>query len=61
MNVATSTCAFYLPNGTAVQSSCLSTSDDKNVTISLVDTYNAYHYPADNFTVTVNGISIVDT
>jgi hypothetical protein len=60
MNVATSTCAFYLPNGIA-ESSCVSTSDDKNVTISLVDTYNVYHYPANNFTVTVNGISIVAT
>jgi hypothetical protein len=61
MNVATSTCSVLLPNGTAVQTSCSSTSDDKNVTISMVDTYSVYQYPSNNFTIKVNGISIIST
>lgn len=59
INVATSTCSIFLPNGTLVQSSCSSTSDNKNVTITMIDTYNAYHYPANNFTAVINGISIM--
>lgn len=61
MEVATDVCSVILPNSTVLTSSCFSTSDNKNVTISLVDTYDAYHYPANNFTATVNGISILSS
>jgi hypothetical protein len=59
INVATSTCSVALPNTTKVQSTCSSTSDNKNVTISMTDTYGAYQYPADNFTISVSGVSII--
>lgn len=59
MNVATSTCSIALPNGTLIESSCSSTSENKNVTITMVDTYNAYHYPANNFTAIIHGMSIM--
>lgn len=59
MNVATDECSVFLPNGTKLVSTCSSTTDNKNVTISLTDTYNSYHYPADTFTASVNGISII--
>ena len=59
MDIATDECACILPNGTELESSCESTEDNKNVTIKLVDTYDSYHYPADNFTVRVHGVSIM--
>lgn len=59
INVATNTCSIALPNGTLASSTCSSTSDNKNVTISMIDTFSAYHYPANNFTAVVNGISIM--
>ena len=31
------------------------------MTIKLVDTYDDYHYPADNFTLRVHGVSIMAT
>ena len=58
MDIATDVCHVYLPNGTEVESSCSSTEDNKNVSISMVDNWGAYHYPPDNFTVTVSGVSI---
>lgn len=58
MNVATDVCEVFLPNGTLLTSTCSSTQDNKNVSITLTDTWGAYHYPADNFTVKVRGISI---
>ena len=58
MSIATDVCHVYLPNNTEVESTCSSTEDNKNVSITMVDTYGAYHYPADNFTVEVSGVSI---
>ena len=58
MNVATDVCEVFLPNGTLLTSTCSSTEDNKNVSITLTDTWGSYHYPADNFTVRVRGISI---
>ena len=58
MSIATDVCHVYLPNGTEVKSTCSSTEDNKNVSITMVDTDDVYHYPADNFTVEVSGVSI---
>ena len=61
MNVATDVCSVILPNNTKLVSTCYSTSENKNVSISLQDVYSAYHYyePINNFTIEVSGISII--
>ena len=38
MNIATDVCEVFLPNNTQLESTCSSTEDNKNVSISLVDT-----------------------
>ena len=58
MNVATDICEFFLPNGTLLETTCKSTEDNKNVSIELLNPYDNYHYPSDNFTIKVRGISI---
>lgn len=58
MSIATDDCSVLLPNGTELESSCVSTKDNKNVTVSLTDTYDSYQYPADKFTLIVHGLSI---
>jgi archaellum component FlaF (FlaF/FlaG flagellin family) len=55
MTVATNVCQFILTNGTNLPVTCTSTSDNKNVTISMS---GWQQYPAGNFTVIVNGIGI---
>lgn len=58
MTVATDVCSV-LVNGVAITSTCSSTSDNKNVTVSLVDSNSVYHYAAGTFTVKVSGIGIM--
>ena len=58
MSIATNICHVYLSDGTQVSSTCSSTEDNKNVSIAMVDTNNVYHYAANNFTVSVSGVSI---
>jgi hypothetical protein len=54
MTVATNVCNFY--NGaTLIPSTCSSTADNKNLTVSLS---GWEHYPAGNFTLVISGVGI---
>jgi hypothetical protein len=54
MTIATNVCKFY--NGvTLIASTCISTADNKNLTVSLS---GWEHYPAGNFTLIISGVGI---
>jgi hypothetical protein len=59
INVSTDICYLTASNGTSIPVSCLSSTDNTNVTATLLGSFN--FFPAGNFTLVVYGMGISNT